>query len=688
MTRITFPTTLRFVIFLFILAIALAPVSGAPGSGGIDLAGMDKGVAPGDDFFAYANGGWLKSAVIPPDRSSFGPFVILSELTAKRTSDLIKEMAGREAPQGSETQMIGDFFGAYMDEAGIEAAGLKPLQPLLNAIRAAKDKTELARVLGGRLRADVDVLNATNVTTENLFGLWVAQDLDNPSRYVPFLLQGGLGLPDRDYYLDPSPKMAEIRTKYQAHIVSMLQLAHVADPKEKAVRIFELENRIARVHGSRTDTEDVKKGDNHWSRADFDKNAPGLDWTAYFTAAGLARQGDFVVWQPGAMTGIAALAASEALDTWKDYLVFRALEHAAGVLPKAFVDEHFAFHGTVLNGTPQLRDRWKRAVDATGEALGEAVGKLYVRRYFPPGEKARAQAMVHNLMAAFDKRIGRLEWMSPATKAKARTKLAVLKVGVGYPDKWTDYTGLDVRRHDAFGNWERAELFQLKHDLMKLGKPVDRDEWVMTPQTINAVNMPAMNALNFPAAILQPPFFDPSRPALMDYGAMGAVIGHEISHSFDDQGALFDAAGKLSNWWTREDFAHFEASAEQLANQFDAYHPFPDLAVNGKMTLSENIADLGGLAAAYDAYHLSLGGKDAAAVDGFTGDQQFFLSFAQAWKDKRREPALRNQILTNGHAPGMYRADTVRNLDAWYEAFSVKPGQALYLAPADRVRMW
>jgi len=688
MTHFNRSATLRAVITVIILAIALAPVAGAPGSGGIDLAGMDKGVAPGDDFFAYANGSWIKTAVIPPDRSSSGPTAVLVELTAKRTSDLIKEMAGHEAPQGSEAQMIGDFFAAYMDEAGIESKGLKPLQPLLDKIAAMADKVELARYLGSRLRADVDVLNATNVTTENLFGLWVAQDLDNPSRYVPFILQGGLGLPDRDYYLDPSPKMAEIRTQYQAHIVSMLQLVHAADAKGKADRIFELESRIAKAHASRTDTEDVQKGDNHWSRADFDKKAPGLDWTAYFTAAGLARQSDFVVWQPAAVTGIAALAASVPLDTWKDYMTFRAIEYTADVLPRAFVDGHFAFHGTVLNGTPQLRDRWKRAVDATSEALGEAVGKLYVKRYFPPEEKARAQAMVRNLLAAFERRINNLEWMSPVTKAKAKAKLAALKVGVGYPDKWTDYTGMEVHRNDAFGNRERAELHQLAHNLAKLGKPVDRDEWVMTPQTVNAVNLPAMNALNFPAAILQPPYFDPRRPVVMDYGATGSVIGHEISHSFDDQGALFDATGKLSNWWTKEDFEHFEASAQQLAKQFDAYKPFPDLAVNGKMTLSENIADLAGLAAAYDAYRLSLSGGKAPVVEGMSGDQQFFLSFAQAWREKRREAALRRQVLTNGHAPAEYRADTVRNIDAWYDAFNVKPGQALYLPAADRVRMW
>jgi len=395
-----------------------------------------------------------------------------------------------------------------------------------------------------------------------------------------------------------------------------------------------------------------------------------------------------VVWQPGALVGISALVASEPLATWKEYLTFRALEHSAGVLPKAFVQEAFAFYERALSGTPELVPRWRRAVDATNEALGDAVGKLYVEKYFPPSEKARAQAMVQNILAAFGKRIDAVPWMSPATKAKARAKLAVLKVGVGYPDRWTDYSELVVRPSDAFGNAERAELFDLRRNVQKLGRPVDRDEWVMTPQTVNAVNLPAMNALNFPAAILQPPFFDPTRPVVMDYAATGATIGHEISHSFDDQGSLFDDRGRLQDWWTQEDMAQFQAAAAKLARQYGAYRPFPDLAVNGTLTLGENIADVAGLAAAYDAYRLSEGGKEAPAVDGLTGDQQFFLSFGQSWREKSREPALRQQVLTNGHPPAEYRADTVRNLDPWYTAFEVKPGQALYLAPADRVRIW
>jgi predicted metalloendopeptidase len=655
---------------------------------GIDLQGMDPSVAPGDDFFAYANGSWLKTTEIPPDRSAWGASGILAELTAKRTIDLIAEAARADAAPGSETRKIGDYYASFMDEAGIEAKGVTPLQPQLGEIAAISDLRALSRYLGRTLRADVDAINSTNFFTLNLFGLWVAQDLDDPHKYSAFLLQGGLALPDRDYYVDPSPHMAAVRTKYQAHIVAMLRLAGVADAEAKAARVYELEHRIALVHGSRTDSEDVTKANNHWPRSELAARAPGLDWDAFLSAAGLEKQQEIVAWQPAAITGISALVRGEPLSTWKEWLAWHALTKAGRFLPKAFVDEQFAFFGTALSGTPKLRERWKRGVEVTDAALGEAVGKLYVKRYFPPEEKARAQEMVKNELAAFARRIDKLEWMAPQTKAKAKAKLAALKVGVGYPDQWRDYSGLEVVRGDALGNAQRAELFELKRNLAKLGQPVDRGEWVMNPQLVNAVNLPAMNALNFPAAILQPPYFDPSRPALMDYGAAGAVIGHEISHSFDDQGALFDETGRLHNWWTDEDFAHFKASSESLAKQYDAYRPFPDLAVNGRLTVSENIADVAGLAAAYDAYRISLAGKEAEAVAGFSGDQQFFISFAQSWRQKIREPALRQRIVTDGHAPAEYRADTVRNLDPWYDAFGVKPGQKLYLAPPERVRVW
>ena len=667
---------------------AVRPAAAPKPSPGIDLAGIDRSVAPGDDFFAYANGTWIKNTEIPPDRASYGPSSALEEVTARRTADLIKETARTPGPAGSDARKIGDFFASFMDEPGIEAKGLQPLKPALDRIAAITDAQGLARVLGGSLRADVDVFNATNLQTDNLFGLWVAQDLNDPTRYSPFLLQGGLGMPDRDYYLDPSPRMADLRTRYQAHIAALLKTGGVTDADAKAARIFDLERRIAQTHTSRVDSEDVRKGNNHWTRQEFAGRAPGLDWQAFFSEAGLDRQNDFVVWQPGAVTGISALVREQPLETWKDYLTLRVLDHFSFVLPRAFLEERFAFYGKVLTGAQQLRERWKRAVSATDEALGEVVGKLYVARYFSPEEKARAEEMVRNELAAFGRRIDSLEWMAPQTKLRAKAKLAVLKVGVGYPDRWRDYSAYEVVAGDALGNVQRAELFNYRRSLKKLGQPVDRGEWVMNPQLVNAVNLPAMNAMNFPAAILQPPNFDPTRPVVMDYGAIGSVIGHEISHSFDDQGALFDASGRLENWWTKEDFAHFTSSAQALVRQYDRYRPLPDLAVNGKLTVSENIADLAGLAAAYDAYRLSLGGKEAPVVEGLTGDQQFFLSFAQTWRRKTREQAARQRLLTDSHAPAEYRADTVRNLDPWYAAFAVKPGQALYLAPPDRVRIW
>ena len=697
--RVVGPAGVLFATALSFCALQLAAkvpdVSELHGAQKLQLAGLDRSVEPGADFFAYANGAWLRTTEIPPDRSAYGTGAIVADRTLKRTQSLLQE-AAIHAPANTEARKIGDYYASFMDEVGIERRGLKPLQPTLARIAAIADRHELARVLGGTLRADVDALNNTQFHTGNLFGLWVAQDLDDPSRYAAILLQGGLGMPDRDYYLSPAPRMAAIREKYRAHITVVLRLAKLPDPEKKAAAVYDLEQRIAAAHWSRTDSEEVRKADNHWERADLERRAQGLDWASYLAGAGLQNQADFIIWQPSAVTGMAALVASEPLGAWKDYLSFHAIEHASNNLSKAFVAEQFAFYSQVLTGTLQQRPRWKRAVDATNAALGEAVGKLYVQYYFPPAEKARAEAMVRSLLEAFGMRIDRLPWMAPATKLKAKAKLATLKISVGYPDQWRDYSGVQIVRGDAYGNSERADAFEYRRNLAKLGSPVDRSEWVMSPQTVNAVNLPVMNAINFPAAILQPPYFDARRPSVMDYGAIGATIGHEISHSFDDQGAQFDASGRLQNWWTPEDLAHFRASAAQLAAQFDAYRPFPDLSVNGRQTLSENVADVAGLAAAYDGYRLALqepapttaAPAAAGLVPGFGADQLFFLSFAQSWRQKIREPALRQRIVTDGHAPAEYRADTVRNLDPWYQAFDVKPGQALYLDPQDRVRMW
>jgi putative endopeptidase len=680
-----------------ILAVALLAGSAAVtivSAAGLDLSGIDRSVKPGDDFFRFANGRWLESTEIPADRSTYGTGAIVAELTLKRTADLIVDVS-KDAPgsrngsvASAEARKVGDYYAAFMDEAGIEKRGLTPLQPQLERIGAIADRRGLARALGATLRADVDVLNSTNLHTPNLFGLWVAQDLDDPSHYSPFLLQGGLGMPDREYYLDTTAHMTEMRARYEAHIAALLGLAGVSDAAAKAKRIIDLEHRIAEAHVSRADSEDVQKGNNHWLRKEFLQRAPGLDWDTFFSAAGLDHQARFVVWQPQALIGLSALTAREPLQTWKDYLLFHAIEHVAIYLPNAFVAEHFKFNGTALLGTPALQPRWKRAIDATNRALGDAVGKLYVQRYFPPEEKARAQALVRNLVTAFGARIDKLDWMAPETKARAKAKLAALKVYVGYPEQWRDYSGLQVIRDDALGNAQRAELFEYQHNLDKLSRSVDRSEWALEPQVVDAINLPAMNAIDFPAAILQPPYFDAHRAVEMDYAAIGAIIGHEISHGFDDQGAQFDAQGRLSNWWTAEDLAHFKAAAARLVAQYDAYKPFPDLAVNGKQTLSENIADVAGLAVAYDAYHLALRGPPAPAVGGFNTEQLFFLSFGQMWRNKFRDAALRLRIVADGHSPSEYRCDTVRNLTPWYAAFDVQPGQRLFLQPDDRVSVW
>jgi putative endopeptidase len=667
---------------------AAAKATATASASGLDLAGLDRAAAPGDDFYGYANGAWLRTAVIPPERSFTGPFLSVVDLVSARTRAIDEEAARAVAMTGTEEQQIGDYYASFMDEAGIEAKGLGPLQPALTRIAAIADRKALASELGGSIRADVDALNATNFDTDHVLGLWVEQDLDAPGRNTAYLLQGGLGLPDRSYYLEETASFAELRITYRAHLAAMFRLAGLADADARASRVFALETRLAGTHASRTVSVAVARGNNPWSRAEFDARAPGLDWPAFLGAAGLDRQPAFIVWHPGAVTGLAALVKSEPLEAWKDYLTVRALEHAAPFLPRAFVEENFRFHGTTLNGTPQLLVRWKRGTAFTDAALGDAVGKRYAARHFPPEARRELQGMVDQLVAAFGRRLDRLDWMAPATRLQARAKLATLRVGIAYPDRWQSYAGLEVVRGDALGNLERSERHEYRRALAKLALPPDRGEWVMLAQTVNAVNLPVRNALNFPAGMLEAPYYDRSASPAVKFASVGAVIGHEISHSFDDQGALFDASGKLSNWWTPEDLKHFEAAGAKLVAQYDAYRPFPDLAVNGTLTLSENIADLAGLAVAYDGWQTSLAGAPAPVLDGLTGDQQFFLSYAQSCRTKERDEAIREAIQTDGHAPEPYRALTVRNLDAWYQAFGARPGQALYLSPAERVRVW
>jgi putative endopeptidase len=663
-----------------------APARPVLGEFGLDTTAMDTSVAAGDDFFAYANGTWFKTFEIPADRSRYGSFTLLTEKALERTRAIV-EGAAADANASGDERRVGDAYQAFMDEDAIEAKGLAPVQPQLDAIAALADGKALATMLGEQLRADVDLLNATNTYTDRLFGLWVSQHLDDPSRNGAYLVQGGLGLPDRDFYLQGG-EMAGLRKQYQAHIARVLSLANIADADAKAARILALETAIAKVHASAVDTSDVAKGANYWQRTDFAAKAPGMDWDAFFAGAQLQAQPDFIVWQPGAVAGISKLVASQPLDTWKDYLAFHALDRASPFLPKAFAEENFAFYGTALNGTPKQQDRWKRALNMVNGMLGEAIGKVYVERHFTPETKARADEMVANLLKAFDRRIDALEWMSPETKARAKEKLAGMKVGMGYPSKWRDYSALEIRPDDALGNVQRAGLIEYMRNLAKLGQPVDREEWYLLPQQVNALNIPLENRLIFPAAILDAPFFDGAADDAVNYGAIGAVIGHEITHSFDSAGALFDAQGRLADWWTKEDKKKFDAAGAALAAQYDAYAPFPDLHVNGKLTLAENIADVAGLATALDAYRMSQEGKASETLGGFTPEQRFFLGWGQAWRAKARDASLRNQVMTNGHAPDMYRALTVRNQDAWYDAFGVKEGQALYLAPEKRVKVW
>jgi endothelin-converting enzyme/putative endopeptidase len=649
---------------------------------------MDPAVKPGDDFYRFVNGAWLARTEIPADRGGIGVFTVLADQSNKNVAAIIEEAAKSGAGGSPNARRIADLYNAYMNEAAIEALGMKPLQPHLAEIAAIHNQHDLAIALGKSLRADVDLLNNAVFSTPNLFGLWVAPGFADSDHYMPYLLQGGLQMPSRDYYLDQSPHMKDLRVQYVTHVAAMFRIAGFDDAATRADHVISLERAIAETHISLADIEDIAKANNLWSRADFAAKAPGLDWNSYFEAAGLSGQQQFMVWTPTALTGEAALVASTPIDTWKDWLALHFLESSAIVSPRALAQEQFSFFSTVMSGIQQQPPRWKLGVGLVNAFLGDAVGQVYAQKYFSPEAKAQAQALVANLIAAYHKRLDALTWLAPTTRAEAQSKLDTLYVGIGYPETWTDYSTYEVRPDDAFGNSWRAPLWKYHRQIARIGKPVDRHEWSMTPQTVNAVNLPLQNALNFPAAILQPPFFDPQAPAVVNYGAIGAVIGHEISHTFDAEGSAFDSKGRVRNWWTPEDRAHFEQQATKLEKQYDAYEPFPGVHVNGKQTIDENIADLGGVAAAYDGYRASLHGAESPAQDGFTGDQQFFIAYGQNWGSKSREASLRRQVLTDGHSPGQYRADIVRNSDAWYKAFDVKPGDTLYLAPDDRVRIW
>jgi putative endopeptidase len=641
------------------------------GSYGFDTAGMDRSVKPGDDFYDYANGTWAKNTPIPADKSNYGAFNTLDDLSRERTKAIL------DAAQKEPASKIGAAYASYLDAATVEKNGLAPVKPWFAKIRAVKDKASYAKLAAEAARAGID----------GPFGFYVNQDDKDPESYILLLHQDGLGLPDRDFYLEQDDKMAAIRTAYVAHLEKMLILAGEADAKARAAALMAFETQIAKVHWTQVDSRDADKTYNKMTLTDLQKAAPGFNFAAYFAANNLTPR-DLLVSQPSAVTGEAALIAGAPIGVLKDALLLRTLHSFADELPDAVARENFAFYGTTLSGTPEREARWKRAVDFLKSSMGEEVGKIYVARYFPPETKAAMDQLVKNVIAAMGRRIDGLTWMSDAAKARAHKKLAAFTPKIGYPDKWRDYSGLTMRRDDLFGNALRSNQFDFDYQMGKLGKPIYRWEWGMTPMEINAYANFGMVEIVFPAAILQPPFFDPHADPAVNYGGIGAVIGHELSHHFDDQGAKYDETGKLNQWWSDQDVANFKALTDKLVKQYDAYEPFPGAHVKGAFTLGENIGDLAGVAVALDAYHASLGGKPAPVIDGTTGDQRFFLGWAQVWRRNYREPNLRQRLVTDPHSPSQYRADTVRNFDQWYSAFKPEAGGKIYLSPQDRVKIW
>lgn len=641
------------------------------GSYGFDSAGMDKSVKPGDDFYDYANGTWAKNTPIPADKSNYGAFNTLDDLSRERTKAIL------DAAQVDPNSKIGNAYASYLDAATVEKKGLAPVKPWLAKIKAVKDKASYAKLTAEAARAGID----------GPFGFYVNQDDKDPETYILVLHQSGLGLPDRDFYLEPDVKMAAIRTAYVAHLEKMLTLAGEADAKARAAALMAFETEVAKVHWTQVDSRDADKTYNKMTLADLQKAAPGFDFASYFAANKLSPK-DLLVSQPSAVAGEAALIAKAPVGVLKDALLLRTLHGFADDLPDSIANENFAFYGTTLSGTPEREARWKRAVDFLKSSMGEEVGKAYVAQYFPPETKAAMDQLVKNVIAAMGRRIDGLTWMSDAAKARAHKKLAAFTPKIGYPDKWRDYSGLTMQRADLFGNALRSNQYEFDYQMGKLGKPIYRWEWGMTPMEINAYANFGMVEIVFPAAILQPPFFDPHADPAVNYGGIGAVIGHELSHHFDDQGAKYDETGKLNQWWSDQDVSNFKALTDKLVKQYDAYEPFPGAHVKGAFTLGENIGDLAGVAVALDAYHASLGGKPAPVIDGTTGDQRFFLGWAQVWRRNYREPNLRQRLVTDPHSPSQYRTDTVRNFDQWYAAFKPEAGGKIALPPQDRVKIW
>lgn len=646
---------------------------------GITKKNMDTLVKPGDNFQEFVNGKWMKNTKIPADKSSYGAFDMLYDQSQKDVKAIIEEASKGSFAEGSDQQKIGDFYASYMNRKERDAKGINPIKPELKAIDAIANYSDLAAFFGTANRTGLDAPFAISVT----------QDFKNPNVYTLMTWQGGLGLPEREYYLQNDPKMVDVRTKYVAHIENMFKLTGMPNPAESATKIMALETTLAKNHMTKEDTRETSKLYNKYETKNLKTLMPDFDWNAMLTKAGIANQKIVVVSQVEYTKSLNNIIKNTPLDTWKTYLKWSLINNTASHLTTSLDNANFEFYGKTLYGTEKQEDDWKRAVNAVNGSLGEVVGKVYVEKHFSPEAKERMTGMVKNLLKAYAESIKKLDWMSEATKKQALAKVDKFMIKIGYPDKWIDYSSLKVAKNDLYGNAQRSTEFEYNRLLNKLGKPVDRTEWGMTPQTVNAYYNPSLNEIVFPAAILQPPFFDLNADDAVNYGGIGAVIGHEIGHGFDDQGATFDGDGVMRNWWTDADLKAFKAKTEALVAQYNGFKVFPDLNVNGAFTLGENIGDLGGLSIAIKAYKMSLNGKEAPKMDGYTGMQRVFLGWGQVWLDKSREESLRSQVAGDPHSPAKFRINgVVRNVPEFYEAFNIKPTDSLYLAPEKRVKIW
>jgi putative endopeptidase len=662
------------------------------GTFGVDFQSMDRSVHPGDDFWSYVNGTWARTVEIPADRGALSQVARLNDLAASQVKEIVEEMTARRATLKGDDGRVADYYAALMDRAAIESRGAAPLLTELAPVRGAGSHSALAAAMGKLLRGwrPTPAVGRMPRYFPSLFPMGIGQDDRNPERYVPSLGQGGLGMPNREYYLGTDDAARKTQDAYRAHIANFLKLTGVpaTSATARAAAVYDFERKLAEAHWPLAESRDAEKTYNPWTLAELKSKAPGFDWQAYLDSAGLGRRSMIVVGETSAVTAMAKVFATTPLPVIKDWLTVRVAKDRALVLPTAFTEEEFAFSGGVLGGATEPPARWLQAIELTGAALTDAVSKPYIARHFPPATKAAMDDLVKNVLAAMDRRLANLSWMSPETKVKARAKLAAFTPMIGHPPRWRSYEGLLVRRDDAYGNFVRQAEYDHARRLARIDRPVDREEWWMMPITANAYASFANNQIVFPAAYLQPPHFDPNADPAVNYGAIGYVIGHEISHHFDDQGSKYDPQGRLNKWWTEEDLAGFNQRKATLVAQYDAYEPLPGLKIRGAQTLGENIADNAGLAIAYDAYRLSLGGRPAPVIDGFTGDQRFFMGRAQVNKVAFREAELRKAVLSGVHSPSKWRTWAVRNHDAWYDAFAVKPSHKLYLAPEQRVKIW